>query len=490
MACGKGGICNAVPARVSLLLLTAAGVMVLYIVRVNLSVAIVAMSYTPTSDSSSGSSITPFCFRNGTVNSGSSATSPAEQTSSNSTNLDPIDTSPPSDKMMLTGAQKGLVLGAFFYGYFITNIPGGRLAEMYGTKRVFGGAILVGGLLDLLTPVAARIHFGALIALRTLIGLSHGMVYPALNVMVAKWIPPLERPRFISFTYMANCLGTIVALPMCGLIIAEVGWPTVFYVSGSMSLVWVVFWMTLMHDTPEEHPRISPEERQYIVDAVKAGTNARSKPKKTPWKSFMLSVPLWATNLAHVGSMFGFNLLLTQLPTYMSSVLGFSIRSNGFLSSLPFLTQFLASVSCGVLGDWLLTRNYITVSTSRKMFGFVSHIMTAIVLITVGYSRMLRRTILGVGNSLAFMVSMCVPVIVGAMTPDQSLQQWQSVFWVTAAVYGATWLIFATFASTEIQPWNFAEEEEKHDMESQKFLETEKKIEIVKNGSVDTKEIS
>lgn len=44
---------------------------------------------------------------------------------------------------------------------------------------------------------------------------------------------------------------------------------------------------------------------------------------------------------------------------------------NGFLSSLPFLTQFLASVSCGVLGDWLLTREYITVSTSRKMFAFV-----------------------------------------------------------------------------------------------------------------------
>ncbi|XP_037798024.1 sialin-like [Penaeus monodon] len=524
MASGKGGICNAVPARVSLLLLTAAGVMVLYIVRVNLSVAIVAMSYTPTADSSSGASTKAFCWRNETVSSGpSSAESPTEESVYNGTDAELNNTSPTSDKMMLTGAQKGLVLGAFFYGYFITNIPGGRLAEMYGTKRVFGGAILVGGLLDLLTPVAARIHFGVLIGLRTLIGLSHGMVYPALNVMVAKWIPPLERPRFISFTYMANCLGTIVALPMCGLIIAEVGWPTVFYVSGSMSLVWVVFWMTLMHDTPEEHPRISPEEREYIVNAVKAGTSARNKPTKTPWKSFMLSVPLWATNLAHVGSMFGFNLLLTQLPTYMSSVLGFSIRSNGFLSSLPFLTQFLASVSCGVLGDWLLTRKYITVSTSRKMFAFVSHIMTAIVLVTVGYvgcnaalavalfpvatafsgaycsghmpnhldlSPNFAGTILGVGNSLAFMVSMCVPVIVGAMTPDQSLQQWQSVFWVTAAVYAATWLIFATFASTEIQPWNFAEDEEKTDMESQKFLEAEKKVEIVRNGNADTKEVS
>lgn len=73
---------------------------------------------------------------------------------------------------------------------------------------------------------------------------------------------------------------------------------------------------------------------------------------------------------------------------------------------------------------------------------------------------------------------------------NQSLQQWQSVFWVTAAVYAATWLIFANFASTEIQPWNFAEDDEKTDMESQKFLENEKKVEIVKNGSADTKEVS
>lgn len=93
-----------------------------------------------------------------------------------------------------------------------------------------------------------------------------------LFLLLTKTFP--KRPPFLP---SANCLGTIVALPMCGLIIAEVGWPTVFYVSGSMSLVWVVFWMTLMHDTPEEHPRISPEEREYIVSAVKAGTSARNK---------------------------------------------------------------------------------------------------------------------------------------------------------------------------------------------------------------------
>ncbi|XP_063597771.1 uncharacterized protein LOC134774318 [Penaeus indicus] len=100
MASGKGGICNAVPARVSLLLLTAAGVMVLYIVRVNLSVAIVAMSYTPTADSSNGASTKAFCFRNETVSGGpSSAVSPIEESASNGTDVEPGDTDSTSDKV-------------------------------------------------------------------------------------------------------------------------------------------------------------------------------------------------------------------------------------------------------------------------------------------------------------------------------------------------------------------------------------------------------
>ncbi|XP_037797760.1 sialin-like [Penaeus monodon] len=305
---------------------------------------------------------------------------------------------------------------------------------------------------------------------------------PALNVMVAKWIPPLERPRFISFTYMANCLGTIVALPMCGLIIAEVGWPTVFYVSGSMSLVWVVFWMTLMHDTPRNTPDIAGGTRVYC-QCCESRTSARNKPTKTPWKSFMLSVPLWATNLAHVGSMFGFNLLLTQLPTYMSSVLGFSIRS---VSLRSHIMTAIVLVTVGYVGcNAALAVALFPVATAFSGAYCSGHMPNHLDL-----SPNFAGTILGVGNSLAFMVSMCVPVIVGAMTPDQSLQQWQSVFWVTAAVYAATWLIFATFASTEIQPWNFAEDEEKTDMESQKFLEAEKKVEIVRNGNADTKEVS
>ncbi len=46
----------------------------------------------------------------------------------------------------------------------------GILAERFGAKWIFGGSILIAGILTLLTPLAARLHVGLLIAIRILIG--------------------------------------------------------------------------------------------------------------------------------------------------------------------------------------------------------------------------------------------------------------------------------------------------------------------------------
>ena len=64
----------------------------------------------------------------------------------------------------------GIVLSSFFYGYIITQIPGGYLAAYLGGKALYGGGILLTALLTLLTPVAARSNFYLLIAVRVMEG--------------------------------------------------------------------------------------------------------------------------------------------------------------------------------------------------------------------------------------------------------------------------------------------------------------------------------
>ena len=48
---------------------------------------------------------------------------------------------------------QGVILGAFFWGYVITHIPGGILSEKFGGKYTLGLGILSTAVFTLITPV-------------------------------------------------------------------------------------------------------------------------------------------------------------------------------------------------------------------------------------------------------------------------------------------------------------------------------------------------
>jgi len=64
----------------------------------------------------------------------------------------------------------GWVLAAFFYGYLLTQIPGGWLAQRVGGKWVFGVGVLMTSVFTVLTPLAAYTSVWLLVAVRILEG--------------------------------------------------------------------------------------------------------------------------------------------------------------------------------------------------------------------------------------------------------------------------------------------------------------------------------
>ena len=66
---------------------------------------------------------------------------------------------------------QGVILGAFFYGYIFTQIPGGYLATKFGGKRIFLIGIAATSIMTLLTPFLTHRGIGFLITTRVLEGL-------------------------------------------------------------------------------------------------------------------------------------------------------------------------------------------------------------------------------------------------------------------------------------------------------------------------------
>ncbi|XP_039555414.1 vesicular glutamate transporter 1-like, partial [Passer montanus] len=209
----------------------------------------------------------------------------------------------------------GMIHGSFFWGYIVTQIPGGFIAQKFAANRVFGLAIVSTSVLNMLIPSAARTHVGCVIAVRVMQGL----------VEVRSWwvsggvgVPP-DAPSPGSYA------GAVVAMPLAGVLVQYTGWSSVFYVYGSFGVLWYFFWVLVSYESPAQHPTISPEERKYIEESI--GESAGSNPLllATPWRQFFTSMPVYAIIVANFCRSWTFYLLLISQPAYFEEVFGFEI---------------------------------------------------------------------------------------------------------------------------------------------------------------------
>ena len=75
--------------------------------------------------------------------------------------------------------EQGMVLASFFYGYITTQFIGGYLSPIVGAGRLFGFCILLAGVLNMITPTVAYYGYWPLIIVRALVGAA--LVSPSLS---------------------------------------------------------------------------------------------------------------------------------------------------------------------------------------------------------------------------------------------------------------------------------------------------------------------
>ncbi|XP_050196705.1 LOW QUALITY PROTEIN: vesicular glutamate transporter 1-like, partial [Myiozetetes cayanensis] len=281
----------------------------------------------------------------------------------------------------------GMIHGSFFWGYIVTQIPGGFIAQKFAANRVFGLAIVSTSVLNMLIPSAARTHVGCVIAVRVMQGLVEGVTYPACHGIWSKWAPPLERSRLATTAFCGSYAGAVVAMPLAGVLVQYTGWSSVFYVYGSFGVCWFMFWVLVSYPSPAQHPTITPEERKYIEESI--GESVGTNPLLVdghPWRQFFTSMPVYAIIVANFCRSWTFYLLLISQPAYFEEVFGFEISKVGLLSALPHLVMTIVVPIGGQIADFLRSRGLMSTTNVRKMMNCGGFGMEATLLLVVGYS--------------------------------------------------------------------------------------------------------
>ncbi|XP_060020637.1 vesicular glutamate transporter 3 isoform X2 [Lagenorhynchus albirostris] len=330
----------------------------------------------------------------------------------------------------------GLIHGSFFWGYIVTQIPGGFISNKFAANRVFGAAIFLTSTLNMFIPSAARVHYGCVMCVRILQGLVEGVTYPACHGMWSKWAPPLERSRLATTSFCGSYAGAVIAMPLAGVLVQYMGWASVFYIYGIFGIIWYMFWLLQAYECPAVHPTISHEERTYIETSIGEGANLVS-----------LSV--------------------------------------GLLSALPHMVMTIIVPIGGQLADHLRSRKILTTTAVRKIMNCGGFGMEATLLLVVGFSHTkgvaisflvlavgfsgfaisgfnvnhldiaprYASILMGISNGVGTLSGMICPLIVGAMTKHKTREEWQNVFLIAALVHYSGVIFYGVFASGEKQEW-------------------------------------
>ncbi|RVE43974.1 hypothetical protein evm_011377 [Chilo suppressalis] len=267
---------------------------------------------------------------------------------------------------------QAVILSSFFWGYVVLQIPAGTLARRFGGKILITISLTVNSLTSFFLPVAAKYGGWQLVcACRILQGLTQAFVYPCMHHLISQWIPLEEKGLLSTIIYAGGQLGIAIQLLVGGMIASAWGWPAIFYTNGSLGVIWVVAYLVFGSATPEQSKIISEQELGYIQRSL--GRFGEQKHYPVPWKKIMTCLPFWAVIVAHCGQNWGFFTLMTEMPSYMSKVLGFELKRNGILSSLPYLAMYLLSFPMGSMTDRILKKDWLSVTNTRKLFNSIAH---------------------------------------------------------------------------------------------------------------------
>uniref|UniRef100_A0A1B6C9M9 Major facilitator superfamily (MFS) profile domain-containing protein n=1 Tax=Clastoptera arizonana TaxID=38151 RepID=A0A1B6C9M9_9HEMI len=413
-------------------------------------------------------------------------------------------------------ATQGLILSSFFWGYVLTQLPGGMLAERIGGKFTLGFGVLLPSICTLIIPIAAK-EGGAtgLIVVRFIMGLGQGFIYPSLNALLSKWAPLEERGRLGSLVFAGANFGNIVSMSISGFIlsISNGNWPVLFYIYGSAGLVWFIVWLIFGYSSPETHPNLTKSEKDYLSEYFN-DLHIKKVLPPTPWKAIFTSIPLWGLIIAQVGHDWGLFTIITDLPKYMKSVLHFSVAQNGFRSALPYAAMWITAIISGCLVDWILSKKILSVTNTRKVFTTFASVGPAIGIIGASYAGCDREVVtalftLGMGlmgffypslkvnpldlspnyagtvmaltNGIGAISGIITPYLVGLLIPDSTMAQWRLVFWIAVGVLLLTNCIYVVTASGEVQPWNDPQTSKEKINEECEQTEMEANIKLEKN---------
>jgi len=259
------------------------------------------------------------------------------------------------------------IVMAFSAAYAVGLLVAGWFIDKVGTKVGYAFSVVMWSVAGMLHAVARSVAGFGLARLG--LGLGEAGNYPAAMKAVAEWFPKKERGLATGIFNAGTSVGVIVALMIAPWILVNYGWQSVFWITGALGFVWLIFWWWL-YDIPSKQKYVSHDERDYILTGQEIQAHSTGSTQIQWYKLFSLP-QTWAyiTGKFLIDPIFWF--FLFWLPSYFSSIFSLDLRKPSLPLMIIYASTTIGSISGGYISSWLIGRGMPALKArKRAMFVF------------------------------------------------------------------------------------------------------------------------
>ena len=266
------------------------------------------------------------------------------------------------EEFSFTTQTMGWILGAFSLGYAWFHLPGGWLADRFGSRRILAGAIIWFSAFTALTTMAPRLPLLNLVdaawafaIVRFLMGVGESAAFPVGNKLMGYWLGPNERALGTSIFLSGVGVAGIIAPVLITRMAIAYGWRTPFLVLGLVGILAGLACYAYVTDRPEQNPRVNRSELALISGLAPAEATLAprqiSRTRSISWSKVFSSPSIWGLMISHFCLVYPLYIFFTWFFVYLVKVRGVTVSGASFWGSAPFVANIIMVPFWGWLSD-------------------------------------------------------------------------------------------------------------------------------------------
>lgn len=240
-----------------------------------------------------------------------------------------------------TEKDYSFIIMAFQIAYAIGLLVTGRFLDRFGVKIGYSLAVVVWSVAAGAHALASSVIGFALARFGLALGESAN--FPAAIKTVSEWFPKKERAFATGLFNSGSTIGAILAPLLVPWLAVHWGWQWAFIITGSLGIIWLVFWLRF-YRPPHELKGLSKSELDYIESDREPDIKV-----SIPWSKLFTYRQTIGICLGRFVTDPIWWFFLYWLPKYLNTEHGIDLQAMG----LPLVIIYAVSSMGGIGGGWL-----------------------------------------------------------------------------------------------------------------------------------------